>query len=244
MPNPSFQPYKVSAVHAVHLALKATWHESSDWRIPQSYGNPDRESRDAAAAVGLQDVSDHGKVDLKGGAVEDALGKLRGVNISSVLRLKPRHALLLTPSDTAIKACESLHALAQPSTGCLHVTDVTSAYAALILVGPRADEVLSRVTALDLRPKSFPERSCAQGDLAKVHATIYRESWGALPAYLILVGRDVGEYVWTALSAAGKKLGLTPIGTTAAHLLRGPAMTNRNEPAGDFGRTAASVNPS
>ena len=50
-----------------------------------------------------------------------------------------------------------------------------------------------------------------------------------MSAYLVLVGREVGEYVWTTIQHAGEKLRLTPFGTAAERLLR-DALVRPHEP--------------
>ena len=80
--------------------------------------------------------------------------------------------------------------------------------------------MLAGLTSIDLRSGKFEDKSSAQCSVAHVHATIYRGDWGDLRAYLLLVGRDVGEYLWTTLRHAGEPVGLTPFGTAAEGLLR------------------------
>lgn len=221
MPQSALQPYKLTPAHAAHVALKATWLQRGEWRVPQSYGEPAREAAAVRAAVGLCDVSAMGKLDIKGRGVDAALDSILQAlgNTLAVLRLKPGHALVLTEANGESRARERLCALPQPPSGCVHITDVTSALGAFAVVGPRADDLLSRLTPLDLRPKNFPYASCRQTDLAHVHATIYREARNELSRYLVLVNRDVGEYAWDTITHAGGKLGLTPFGAAAAGLL-------------------------
>jgi sarcosine oxidase subunit alpha len=213
-----FAPYKTSAAHAAHVALHATWHPSSVWRIPMSYGDVEREAREARTSVGLVDISDAGKIDVKGRDVDRALEALAGRELT-VLRIKPGHCVVLTPRDGEAAVLRTLAGAGD----CLHATEVTAAFALFGLVGPYATAVLRRLTLIDLRDKRFPPHTCASGDLAHVHASIYKEFSGSLPAFRLMVARDVGQYVWTAIVNAGKSAHLTPIGAAAAELLRGSA---------------------
>jgi sarcosine oxidase subunit alpha len=218
----SSRAYKVSAAHHLHVAAKATWTTLGDWRVVESFSDPETEAKQVRDGAGLQDVSPLGKIDLKGAGVTSLLesahkmGKVRGL-----LRIKPGHAIALTEANEEQRAGDLLRAAAGTTTGCLHVTDITSALSAYSLMGPLAVDLLNRVTALDVRDDRFPQHACAACELASVHATIYREDCdSALRGYLILVARDVGEYVWSALQSAGAPLGLTPFGVAAERRLR------------------------
>lgn len=215
-----FMPYKVSAVHRSHLALGARWVEEGEWRLPESFAAPEIEARQVKEAVGLQDVSESGKLDLKGREVEWLVAGL-GPERLSVLRLTPEHLLLLTPAGLQTEIAEALFRALSGAQRCAHVTDVTGALSAFAVVGPKARELLARLTSLDLRPHVFPDGACAQGGLANVHSIVLREDWGSLPAYRLLLQRELAEYAWGAIREAGASFGLIPFGLAAERLLRG-----------------------
>jgi heterotetrameric sarcosine oxidase gamma subunit len=171
--------------------------------------------------VGLQDVSPLGKLDVKGAAIDGRVSQCeRFEGVHAALLHKPGHALVLTAPRFESVVRDAVAGVFAGSEGCVHVTDVTSALTAFALVGPRATELLASLTSIDLRPRTFGDRTSAQCNLAHAHATIYRSDWSEVPAYLVLVGREVGEYVWTTIQHAGEKLELTPFGTAAERLLR------------------------
>jgi sarcosine oxidase subunit alpha len=213
-------PYKVSALYRVHLALGARWTEEGEWRLPESFAQPEVEAERVRQGVGLEDVSAIGKLDVKGRGVERFFDLFAARADFSLLRLTPDHALLLTPPERQEQVAGLLLATLSQEP-CAHLTDVTSALSAFALVGPRASEVLARLTSLDLRSRAVPDGACAQAGLAKVHAIISREDWGELPAYRLLLAREVGEYGWEVIRDAGASLGLVPFGLAAARLLRG-----------------------
>jgi len=171
--------------------------------------------------VGLQDVSAIGKLDLKGRDVERLLAGVALQDHFSVLRLTPEHVLFLTLPGHQGQVAELLLRALRHGAGCAHLTDLTSALSAFALVGPRAREVLAKLTPLDLRPEAFPDGAGAQGGLAKIPVIISREDWGWLPAYRLLVQRELGEYAWEVIRGAGESLGLIPFGLAAERLLRG-----------------------
>jgi sarcosine oxidase subunit alpha len=215
-----FRPYKVSAAYHVHCALNARWTESGGWRVPAGFDDPVSEANRVRSAAGLQDVSSIGKVDVKGTSVEPCIAALQGLHsVVSVLPLKPGHALVLTTTGREDQTIEALARVSGRAPGCLHVTTTTSGQAAFALIGPHSISVLSALTSLDVRPERFKDGACAQASLAHVHATIHRRDWGTLPGYLVLVGRDVGEFVWTTVQDEGRAHGLIPFGVDAERLL-------------------------
>jgi heterotetrameric sarcosine oxidase gamma subunit len=221
MARNQFQPYRVSGAYRAQLSQKATWADVDGWRMPAAFGDAADEAARVQRGVGIQDVSSLGKLDVKGTAVDGRLGECERLDgVSAVLRLKPGHALILTArqDDRIREAVESVFA---HSTGCVHVTDITSALAAFALVGPNAADLLGGLTSVDLRPRTFGNHAVVPCTVAHVHATLYRSDWGELRAYMMLVGRDAAEYMWTTIHHAGEQLGLTPFGTAAEQLLCG-----------------------
>ena len=97
----------------------------------------------------------------------------------------------------------------------LHVTDMTSVYAAMQLIGPRSLSVLHKLTSLDLRPSRFPTLACIQGSVAKIPALLFRDDIADLPAYWLVITRDYGEFVWKTVCHAGEEYGLLPFGYEA-----------------------------
>jgi sarcosine oxidase subunit alpha len=228
MTSDLFQPYKVSAVYRAHCALNARWAECCGWRVPAAFGEPEAEASNVRRSAGLQDVSSIGKLDLKGTSVEEHRSVCERLDhVRAVLPLKPGHALVLTAPGQEGQTRDALVRVFDRAPGCMHVTETTSGLAAFALVGPQSASVLSALTSLDLRPEHFLDHACAQTSLAHVHATIYREDWGNLRGYLLLVGRDVGEFLWTAVQAAGDACGLTPFGLDAERLLRAGELPGR-----------------
>jgi glycine cleavage system aminomethyltransferase T len=222
------RPYKLSSVYQVHCALNARWTECCGWRVPAGFGEPEAEASQVRRSVGLEDVSSLGKLDIKGTSVEAVRRAAERLDhVLAVLPLKPGHALLLTTPGQEEQTIDALGRVFDRGPGCLHVTETTSGQAAFALVGPQSGTVLSGLTSLDVRPEHFRDHACAQTSLAHVRATIYRGDWGTLRAYLLLVSRDVGEFVWTVVQTEGHACGLTPFGVDAERLLRGAVVSAR-----------------
>ena len=92
------------------------------------------------------------------------------------------------------------------------MTEVTSVYAQLLLAGPRSREVLNKLTSLNLSENSREDLTCAQANVAHVHAIVLRKDLTGIPAYHLLVSRDYGESVWESVLHAGHEFQITHLG--------------------------------
>jgi heterotetrameric sarcosine oxidase gamma subunit len=96
---------------------------------------------------------------------------------------------------------------------CATLTDLSSGFVALELVGPRATTVLEEVCALDVREHSFADRSVASAPVANARAIVTRFDRADVRAYTLMVDRDLGEYLWDVLLHIGERHGLMPVGS-------------------------------
>ena len=227
---------RLSAMYRRQLAQHATFKDEAGWRVADLYTSADGEAAAARRGVGLHDASATGKLGVRGGDLEPLVTALTGrerppvgrasrVEIHGaaalLCRLAADELLLLTrPGDLA--SVESMVAKTAETVGCAHVTDLTSAFAAVDLIGPRVIALLERLLPLDLSEAAMPPLAVVQGELARVHAIVLRRD-GRLPAFRIMVAREYGEFVWDSLRDAGHDLGLTLVGAAARARLNGEA---------------------
>lgn len=90
--------------------------------------------------------------------------------------------------------------------------DVTTCFAALTIFGTRARETIARFCAIDLRPQISPPGSFRPGSIARQPGMIVCE---APDRYLLLFGWALGEYMWTVVEDAARRLGGGPVGADA-----------------------------
>jgi heterotetrameric sarcosine oxidase gamma subunit len=179
-------------------AAGARFEARDGWLVAVAYDRP-------PAASGWSDLSHLGKLELEGpaDASDPALGRAARAEDAWWCPITPRRALVLAEPPVARELRERLGARA---------IDVTTAYAALAIVGPEAREVLARQCALDLRPHVTPVGAFRPGSVARTPAFVLRE---AEERYLVVFGAALGEYVWTVLADAAEHLGGGPIGADA-----------------------------
>lgn len=235
MTTTGLRPYRVSAMYDAHRALGATFRDDGDWRVPDAYTTPQEEVAKALAGVGLADASACGKLSVRGEGIDAILAKAAeierfGVGVAErvhiggarVLTLRPvsDELLVLAPAAGTAAVLDVVGQVAA-GLGCAHLTDLTSGLAVLDLIGPRAPELLARLSPLDLVP--VPVLGVVQGELARVHAILIRldRPPAPVPAFRAVVAREYGAFVWESVVEAGHDLGLVPVGAAARALFDG-----------------------
>jgi len=179
-----------------HAAAGATFAERDGWRIAEYEGEP--------ADPWLADVSDLGKLDVRGSQAElDELtgglptGAARRDGDVWTLRLTPVHGYVLCPYGRVGALRDSIGAPA---------IDVTSGLAGVALGGSRWREVMNRSSGLDVRPARFGPGRCMAGSVMRVPTLIVNEG----ESIAMFVGWEYGEYFWDAIIDAGETLGIGP----------------------------------
>lgn len=211
--------------------------DEAGWKRPSYYTSASKEAADAMSSAGICDISPIGKFSIQGNDLSTYLPKVLpqaanlGTNKVAIGSLSAESGVQVTvcrfAQDEVFALCppEQSDALSQTLaaqlSGCAHVVDMTSNFAAFSICGPASATLLSMLTDLNLTDRAFPSLSCAQGKLAEVYAIIIRSDMGQLSSFQICVGRDFGAYVWEALLEAGHGLGVTPIGVIALRQLAG-----------------------
>jgi heterotetrameric sarcosine oxidase gamma subunit len=222
-----------SPMEAKARAAGARFDIRDGWNLAHAYAEgAEEEARAAARTAGWADVSHLGKLELQGppdqldriaseSGAELRLGEASRAGDAWWCRLTTTRALVVCEA----RVTDAVRAqLADASAGAERVTltEVTTNFAAMTLVGPQAREVFARFCALDLRPAVTPVRALRPGSIARQPGILIRE---AEDRYLFLFGWATGEYVWSAVADAGEHLGGRPIGIDALSALPGPART-------------------
>ncbi len=188
------------------------------WEGVAHFTSPQEEAEAARRAVGLADLSSIPKFNLQGGNLnsppelgEEAQSwRLRAGRY--LVTCQPEHA------DLVRGALNRYVAAAGESSNPVYLTDVTSGYAALLLAGPRSPEVLRKLVDLDVSGDAFPNMACAQTGVHETYSILMRRDTQSLRAYLVLVNREYGEWLWETVLDAGAEFGIRPFGSTAYEL--------------------------
>ncbi len=225
---------------ALHRELGARLAPFAGWETPVQFSGVVAEHLAVRTACGLFDVSHMGQIEVEG---PGALALLEGLTPNHVGRLRPgrAHYTALTNDaggfvdDLVVyrRGEESFLVIANAantqtdldwildrggSSARSLVRDRSDEFALLALQGPRAPEILARLTDLDLGRIRYYR--FADGEVAGEAATVARMGYTGEDGFEILVPAARGEAVARRLLEAGKDDGLIPTGLGARDSLR------------------------
>ena len=198
------------------------------WRMPASFAGAESELRAARQGVSLGDGTPRGRILVQGeaaaaiigeaaGGVPEKIGEVTGTAAMEIARLRPD---LFHVGTSAEGRAGTLTSLRDAKTDALStITDVTHGRFEMRLVGPAAPVLLSKLCGLDFDSAAFPSGAARQTSVAKTRQLVIRSDLADLPAYRLLGSRSLGAYVWDTLMAAGRDLGVEPIGVEALQAL-------------------------
>ena len=216
----------------------ATVVETHGWELAREYSSPETEYQALTEGVALLDRTHIGRLRLDGEDGVDLLNRLstnellemtagqgcptvltsskgRIVDMLVVLRLED-HLLTLTGPDNRKKVADwvDFYTFAED----VSVRDITEETAMLALGGPRATELLGRLTGqenLELAPwASFTTA------IGGVNTLIVRSDFVGLVGYDLIVPAHQGSQLWTALLDLGAPYELTPVGQETLEAVR------------------------
>jgi len=137
----------------------------------------------------------------------------------TVMRLAADRFLLMTGSAQAVRDLDWISRALDPAAHAF-VTDVTSAYAVLAVMGPRAREVLAKITPADLSNTAFPFASIQEIDLGYATGFANRITYVGELGWELIVPTEFAAGVYDALQVAGAAFGLRDAGYYALESLR------------------------
>jgi sarcosine oxidase subunit alpha len=237
------EPAKRSAIHGRHRELGARIEWAGDWRRAYDYGDPEGEALAVHESAGLIDVSTLGKLLVTGPDAGDFLDRLYPNRLSNLKPGRVRYGVLTSDAgrimdDGTIGRLDELSFyVTTTSSGAgaveqwfswwladwdlnVHMSDLTQAVAAVNLAGPRAREILSRLTDLEVSPEAFTYLDAKQGSVAGVPALLLRIGFVGELGYEIHFPTAHGEHVWDAILEAGAPEGIRPFGLEPQRVLR------------------------
>lgn len=205
------------------------------------FGRVGEEHRAAREAVALFDMTSFAKFMVQGPGAEDTLQYLCANDVAvpigqtvytpllnnrggfesdvTVARLAKDRFLLVTGTAQATRDAHWITRHA-PAAACATVTDVTSAFAVLGLMGPRSRTLLSRVTDALLDTTNFPFGSVREISIGHATVLVSRRSYVGELGWELYVPAEFAVLVYDTLVEAGADLGLAPAGYYAIDSLR------------------------
>lgn len=198
-------PVMRSPINAIHLQHGGRLSRSDGWEIPRDYGDLERERAAIREGLGLADITARGKLDIRG-AVDTALGTLPQTHGAALARVSRNWALVLTPPAGLGASLELMKRAAGSET---MVTDATSIYAGIALLGPRVDDLLLRLIGID--PATLRPGDCLATQMLRVPAILLRRE---LPLNIVetYVPAEFARYAWDAVFEVARPLAPEAVG--------------------------------
>ncbi|MBF0268416.1 MAG: (2Fe-2S)-binding protein [Alphaproteobacteria bacterium] len=243
-----FEPVRLTAMHQRHLELGAVMMPAGAWMRPAYYGQDEKAIESEVLAVrnsvGLIDVSTLGGLDVRGPDASAFLERLYTWSYAKLAVGRARYVLMCDQTGVVIDdgVAARLHDqhfyVTATTSGVdrvfrlmqwynaqwrmqVDIAQVTSAYAAVNLAGPRAREVLAKAgTNIDIAKDALPYLGVREGLVAGIEARILRIGFVGELGYEIHVPAQYGQALWDALMAAGQEVGIKPFGVEAQRILR------------------------
>jgi glycine cleavage system aminomethyltransferase T len=203
---PSIEAIMRSPIHHHHVRLGCRFIREAGWEVPAGYGTIEAERQLIRTGLVIADITARAKADLRG-SVDDLRAGVPLPADATFARLSSTWAVVLGPPGVIqawIPAAE--HASAG---GSSMVTDATSVYAGFALAGAKVQDLLSRLTAVDLSGVSPGAALGAQ--LLKIPSIVV----GGDRAVEVYIGAEYGRYAWESLLTIGHSLHLQPVGWDA-----------------------------
>ncbi len=247
----SFQPYRRTPIHQRHLELGAKMMSAGIWQRPSYYGNPEKRTRNiekevmaVRGNVGLIDLSTLGKLQIRGPDVAEFLNRMYTFAYVKQAINRSRYVLMTDETGAIIDdgvACRmhANHFYVTATTGgveniyrsmlywnaqwCLDVdiANVTSAYAAVNIAGPKSRAVLEKLGSdIDLSAENFAYMEVRTGHVSDINARLLRVGFVGELGYEIHLPSSQAEGLWDALMEVGREFNIQPFGVEAQRLLR------------------------
>lgn len=214
--------------------------DAFSWRRSTDFEHVGREAKAVRASVGMMETSGFAKYLIAG---EGARNWLDGILAG---RIPPEGRMALTPmlneagkliGDFTLAALEDDEFLLigsgiaedyhmrwfeqhLPEDGSVEVEALNLGLLGLSVAGPRAREVLQKLTHLDLSDHAFPFMSVREIDLGMAPVILGRVSYTGDLGYEIWMKPEYQRYLFDALMEAGREFGISLFGLRALNALR------------------------
>jgi sarcosine oxidase subunit alpha len=241
--GPELHPVKLTPMHYKHLEAGASLMDMGEWKRPYLYSSVEEEYKAVRENVGIIDVGTLGRLDLRGKDAPKLLdfaythlfsnlkvGKSRygvicddaGVILDdgTVTRLAEDHYFITTTTGNVDFVEQWLLWWATVFNLDAHITNVTAGLAAVNVAGPKARDLLKKLTTIDLSTQAFPYMNGAEGLVAGMPCILLRIGFVGETGWEIHLPGEYGEHFWNALMEAGKEFGIRPFGVETQRVLR------------------------
>jgi len=229
---------KQTALISMHRKYQGKLIDFGGWELPVQYAGIIKEHHMVRQQAGLFDVSHMGEIEVKGGGAEDFVQYLVSNDVKMltdyqiiytlmcyphggvvddllVYRYSPEHYFLVVNAANSDKDFDWIKA---NSPAGLEVSNVSAQYAQLAVQGPKAQEILQKITDFDLEKIAFFHFQPGV-KISGVDCLISRTGYTGEDGFEIYINPEQAVLLWEAILEAGGEE-IAPIGLGARDTLR------------------------
>jgi glycine cleavage system T protein (aminomethyltransferase) len=228
---------KKTALYDTHVALGAKMVEFAGFSMPIQYKGIRDEHRRVRETIGVFDVSHMGEIEVSG---ENALEMVQRLTVNDVAALEVGQAhytamcyenggivddllvyrypdKFLLVVNAANKDKDLAWIIKNKLQDC-EVKDTSDQITQLAVQGKKAEEILQKLTRVDLSAIKF--YWFEEGELAGAPMLISRTGYTGEPGFELYFENQYAQHVWDAVFEAGAPFSIEPIGLAARDSLR------------------------
>jgi aminomethyltransferase len=231
------QPRK-TALNSTHRQLGAKMVNFGGWDMPLEYSGILAEHEAVRTRAGLFDVSHMGEIEIRGSGALDLVQLVTCNNAAKLAVCQAQYSGLMTGLGTFVddllvhKISDTHYLLCVNAANQDHdfehivahhhfeaeVENSGPRYSQLAIQGPRAKEILGRLTPVPL--DSIPYYHFTFGKVSGVECMIARTGYTGEDGFELYFTTRFSERLWNDLMQSGETLGLIPCGLGARNTLR------------------------
>jgi aminomethyltransferase len=234
----STAPLKQTPLNGAHRRLGAKMVSFGGWDMPVQYSGILDEHKAVRSAAGLFDVSHMGEIEFRGPGALEAVQRLTSNDASRLQVGQVQYSALTTEAGTfvddltvyrmaddhfmvtvnAANIDKDFAWMREHAPGPVKPRDLSDETALIAVQGPRAVEIVQRLTPLELPAIRY--YWFARGPVLGREAIVSRTGYTGEDGFEVYLPPRDATAVWEALLEAGRPLGLLPCGLGARDTLR------------------------
>jgi aminomethyltransferase len=236
--TPATAELRKTALNTTHRRLGAKMVNFGGWDMPLEYSGILSEHEAVRTRAGLFDVSHMGEIEVRGPGALELVQWVTCNNAAKLIIGQAQYSGLMTAKgtfvdDLLVHKMSDTHYLScvnasNQDADFAHIVawnkfdakaeNTGSRYSQLAIQGPRAKEILQRLTPVPL--DSIRYYHFAFGKVKSVECLIARTGYTGEDGFEIYFDPEFSEKLWNALLAAGQSAGMIPCGLGARNTLR------------------------
>lgn len=229
---------KQTPLNGAHRRLGARMVDFAGWDMPVQYQGPIPEHLAVRRQAGLFDVSHMGEIRVNGPDATAFLQRITSNDVSQLADGQIHYSALLYPQGTFVDDLlvyrydprqyllvvnagnrdKDFAYLQQNRSGDVELTDVGDEYVQLAIQGPRAEQILQRLTPVELAEIRYYWFTV--GPVDGIECIVSRTGYTGEDGFEIYYDPRYADQLWTRLLETGAAEGLAPCGLAARNTLR------------------------